>query len=270
VRTVKQSVQIRAAALLLALMLLPACLARTAAAEEGLEDVTMMLAQSAVDSYGLKDAEGKALVPRSAPEILGRGLPDETGVEPDYRGIVGYASLQTAWDVSRFNTFGKTPWLLPVYDRNGDSWTERSDRVIRHKTPVLVVDQVIREGLGHKFMGYLSVIRLDSLEPAWIDVTQFCTVPYWTLELSDAVQYGYCIAVYRNHSRYEPLDRKNHRGALPDGTRILMCDKRTSRYFSSDRDLNPLLGIVFRSPLEGDSFYRTFLFFNPDDLTLLY
>ena len=50
-----------------------------------------------------------------------------------------------------------------------------------------------------------------------------------------------------------------------------MCFSNPPKYFNKyDKERNPLLGIVFRSKVEGESFYRTFLFFNPDDLTLIY
>lgn len=256
-------------ALLLAVLLLSVCLSAQAEQLNDPSDVTMLLAQDAVETFGLTDQEGNPLVPRQASEMKGRGDPDVTGVEPDYRGVVGYVALQTnIREISRFNTFTNIPWVMPLYQRDGDEFTE-IDR-IRHKTPVLVTDQVIREGLGHKYMGYLHVIRLDTREEAWIDVVHFATVPYWRLPLDQAMKYGYCIAVYRNTSRYEPLDIKGHRGALPDGTRVLMCFSNPPRYFSSDKERNPLLGIVFRSKVEGESFYRTFLFFNPDDLTMIY
>jgi hypothetical protein len=84
------------------------------------------------------------------------------------------------------------------------------------------------------------------------------------------MKYGYCIAVYRNKSRYEPMDRKKHRGTLPDGLRVLMCYTLASRYFSPNRPSNPLLGIVFKSSEKKESYARSFLFFNEDDLTLIY
>ena len=116
----------------------------------------------------------------------------------------------------------------------------------------------------------LQVVRLDSRELAWIDVRQFVTVPYWTLELPEAVRYGFCIAVYNEQSRHQALDRKGHRGPLPDGTRVLMCDRRTSRYLTPDREKNPLLGITFRNRDKKESYFRTFLFFDPADLTPVY
>ena len=270
-KTGKRTARFRTGTLLLALLvLLSVCLSAQAEQLNDPTDVTMLLAENAVETFGLTDSEGNPLKPRQASDMFGHGYPDVTGVEPDYRGVVGYVSLQTDnREISRFNTFTNMPWMLPLYQRDGDEFTEVGR--IRHKTPVLVTDQVIREGLYHKYMDCLKVIRLDTQEEAWIDVIHFATVPYWRLPLEQAMKYGYCVAVYRNASRYEPMDLKGHRGALPDGTRVLMCFSNPPKYFNKyDKERNPLLGIVFRSKVEGESFYRTFLFFNPDDLTLIY
>lgn len=239
-----------------------------AEASEEKVDVDLFMARNVVGAFGIRGSDGQLLVARKAPEMQGRGYPDTVGEEPDYRGVVGYASLQISWDVSQFNTFTQIPWQLPVYRRSSDSWVIVG--TIQHKTPVLVVDQILQEQKGHKYAGYLKVVRLDTQKTIWIDVTQFVTVPYWTLDLKDAVQYGFCIAVYRSRSNAEPMDKKKHRGMLPDGLRILMCAKQTARYYSPDRENNPLLGIVFRSTSAGASYSRTFLFFNPEDLALVY
>ena len=257
----------RAAALaLLATLLVSVCLPVPVKADQA--DVDLMLANSAVSMLNLTDAEGNSIQPRKAPEVLGRGNPDVAGVEPDYRGTVGYVALQTGWEVSRFNTFTETPWMLPLYGQEGTKW--KVVGAVAHKTPVLVTDQQIKEERGHKFSGHLQVVRLDTFEQTWIDVIHFVTAPYWTLSLSEAVTYGYCIAVYSNNSGVMPTDRKGNRGNLQEGTRILMCEKRTARYISPDKQNNPLPGIIFRSGEEQDSYYRTFLFFNANDLTLTY
>ena len=208
---------------LLLTALLSVCLyAPAGTAEEARDDVALVLAQNAVENLGLKDAAGEPLVPREAPEMNGRGIPDETGLEPDYRGVVGYVSLQADWEVSRFNTFTETPWILPVYEQDGEEW---------------------------KIAGQ---------------------IPYWTLALPEAVRYGFCIAVYNERSRSFAIDRKGHRGPLPEGIRVLMCDKRSSRYISPDKEHNPLLGIIFRNQEDTRSYFRTFLFFGEEDLTLVY
>lgn len=258
----------RILALALAALLCAGFSASAAAESPEPVDVDLIMAQNAAVAFSLKGPDGKLLKPRKAEELKGRGEPDVVGEEPDYRGIVGYMALQTSWEVSRFNTFTQTPWLLPVYENTGEKW--KVVDTIKHKTPVLVVEQRIREQKGHKFAGYLKVVRLDTHHMIWVDVKQFVTVPYWTMDLEKAVQYGYVIAVYRNNSRYEPMDNKKHRGTLPDGLRVLMCDTKTARYFSKDPEHNPLLGIVFRSKEEKDAYYRTFLFFNRDDLSMVY
>lgn len=271
-KAVRKGIICRLCALvLLPVLLLPCCLSARAEdwpADFGI-DATMILARNAAKDFGLTDAEGNPLVPRKAPEMKGRGTPDVKGTEPDYRGILGYAALQSDWEVSRFNTFIRTPWTLPVYE---DEYGSRVIGEIQHKTPVLVVDQHIREGRGYKYSGRLQVIRLDTREPAWIDVTQFVTVPYWTLDLTDAAKYGFSIAVYRSRSRYEPMDGKKHTGPLPDGTWVLMCDKaKFPHHTSPDRENRPLLGIIFRNnKTEGEGYLRYFLFFNTEDLTLVY
>lgn len=261
----------RAAALLLAVALLAGlpALAGADRREHSSVDLDIVMAQNVVAEYALLDAQGNHLQPRREPGLQGRGEPRAKGEEPDYRGVLGYMALQNDWEVSRFYTFTQTPWQLPVYARDGKDW--KVVDTIRHKTSVLVIDQEIRESMGYKYIGYLEVIRLDTNDRVWIDVTQFVTVPYWTMPLAEAMNYGFCIAVYRSNSRYEPMDGKKHRGTLPDGLRVLMCDRRTSyRYISPDRQNHPLMGIVFRSKEASESYFRSFLYFNPEDLTLVY
>ena len=266
-RTEKRPGPFRAGTLVLALILCLSLCLSAGAETAGLSDVTLMLAQSAVESMGLTDANGEPLQPRYATEVEGRGVPDQSETEPDYRGIVGFAALQTGWEVSEFRTFALTPWILPVYGADG---REKANDMIRHKTPVLVVDQALRKGREHTYTGYLRVIRLDSMTETWIDAAHFATVPYWTLAASEAVKYGYCIAVYRDSTRNEPMDRKGHRGAVPDGTRVLLCYASPPKYESPDREHYPLLGIVFSTRNGSSDYYRNFLFFNPGDLYLIY
>lgn len=265
--TGKQAGLYRACALVLALLLFLSASVTARAAQDGLPDVNLMLAENGVDIYRLKDMLGNTIQPRLAPELKGRGIPDTKGVIPDYIGIVGYAALQTDWKVSKFDTFTSTPWILPVYRQDG---AELSNDMIRHKTPVMVVDQFLRAGKGGRYTGLLDVIRLDTMKITRIDAANFVTVPYWTLDLAEAMQYGYCIAVYKPVSGCEPLDRKGHRGPLPAGTRVLMCYSNPPKFTSSDQENNPLLGIVFRSANNNETHYRTFLFFNPEDLSLIY
>lgn len=256
-----------ACALLLALLMFLSVSVSAQAAPNDLSELTLMLAQNAADNYRLTDAQGQLIRPRLAPELKGRGSPDEDGVMPDYVGIAGYAALQTDWKVSRFNSFASTPWILPVYREDE---AELPNDMIRHKTPVLVVDQYLRAGKGGKYTGMLDVIRLDTMKSCRINVINFVTVPYWTLDLSEAVKYGYCIAIYRSADGHKPMDRKGHRGMLPEGTYVLMCFSNPPKYTSPDTENNPLMGIVFRNKSGNEAQFRTFLFFDPGDLSLVY
>ena len=259
------SVLKRASALLLALFLaLPAL----SFAEDlaVLPDTELLLAGNAIRSFGVTGADGGELVPRRAPEMAGRGVPDHGLDEPDYVGVVGFATLPPSEKVSTFSGFNKTPWGTTAYERDGDKWTASGS--IQHKTPVVVVDQVLRPGPDQRYRGYLQVIRLDYNEMLWLKVTQFVTMPYWTYPVTDAVRYGLCVAVYRNASRYEPKDGKARSGPLPDGTHVLLCERGNSHYFTPDEEHNPLLGLVFP---EGEASENgTFLFFNPKDLMIVY
>ena len=263
-----RNTSVKVCAVLLAVWFAFSAVSAAADVGSGSMDVDLLMAQNAVAGFGIHGQDGKLLVPRRAPEMKGRGEADEEGVMPDYRGVVGYMSIQAGWEVSEFNTFVETPWQLPVYEKKGDGWQEAD--TIKHKTSVLVVDQELTETEDHRWQGYLYIVRLDIHREVWVDVSQFVTVPYWTLDLPDAINYGYCIASYRGVSRHEPVDRKGNRGPLPDGIRVLICNREVSPYTSEDMIGNPILGVIFRNKREDDSYTRTFLFFNPEDLTIVY
>ena len=254
---------------LLAAALLAACLPFAAWAEEDPKtDVDIIMARNAVICFGVRDDKGNLISPRKAPELHGRGIPDAEGKQPDYRGVVGYMAIQDTWEVTGFTTFAQTPWQLPVYQQKVDGWKVSGS--IRHKTPVLVTDQLLRKGSGQQYEGYLRVVRLDTGRQIWVDAAQFVTVAYWTLPLQEAVKYGFCIAVYRNESRSEPMDLRGHRGPIPEGTRVLTAATISSRYSSPDAENNPMPGILFRPGKEDGADSRIFLFFSLDDLALVY
>ena len=260
----------RLLSILLALAILPALCLSAAAETEEEADVNLLMAQDIATQRDLKDAEGRPLQVRKAPETAGRGFRRKGDPIQNYTGVLGYVALQNGWDTTQFITFRQTPWQLPWYQRGEDGqYTVRG--IINHKTPVLVTGQNTVEGIGYTLYGYLEVIRLDTGESGWIDVKQFETVPYWTLPLTEAHLYGCCIAAYREKSRWLPIDMKGHRGPLPDDIRVLVIDQRTSvRRPSRDRVNNPILGIIFREKKASDVYYRTFLRFNPEDLKLVY
>lgn len=252
----------RSAGLLLALLFL--CPAFSARGEAAGTDMDLLLARNALLALGIRGADGEEILPRRAEEMAGRGLPEQGNAEPDYVGVLGYAALPVSEKIGTFSAFGSIPWQLPFHEKDGEEW--RIAGTMPHKTPVLVVAQALQPARDQRWRGYLQVIRLDRSEAVWMNVNQFVTVPYWTFAPEEAVRYGNCIAVYRNLSRFEPVDLEAHRGAMPDGLRVLMCDRRDSRYNSPDHLFNPLMGVVFFGGEETGHF----LFFNPLDLTIVY
>ena len=244
--------------------------AKAATQEKAAADIDIILALDVAGTLDLKGPNGSPLMIHRLAGSAGRGAHSKGEPEPDYIGVLGYAALQTGWDVTRFNTFVQTPWQLPWYEED-EKGSMKVANVINHKTPVLVFEQKIHESFGYSYTGYLHVARLDTFETGWIDVTQFVTVAYWKMELSEARKYGYCIAAYREKSRFLPMDGKGRRGPLPDGERVLLVDwKSSSRYTTKDKENNPYLGIIFRDSKDPNAYYRTFLHFNPEDLTLIY
>lgn len=263
--------RVRLLSTLLALVLLLAAgLPAAAEKEEQQADVNLLMALDVARKMDLKDGEGKPLIVRKAEEMTGRGKRGKGDPIPDYTGVMGYVALQNSWEVTQFSTFAQTPWQLPWYQQEeGGKYTVTG--IINHKTPVLVIGQDTNEGLAYTLHGYLQVVRLDTEETGWIDVAQFATVPYWTLPLHEAYEYGCCIAAYREKSRYLPIDRKGRRGPLPDDIRVLVFDKTSAfRIPSRDKANNPILGIIFRDKKGTDAYFRTFLRFNEEDLKLVY
>ena len=49
-----------------------------------------------------------------------------------------------------------------------------------------------------------------------------------------------------------------------------MCFSNPPKYTSPDTENNPLMGIVFRNKSGNEAQFRTFLFFDPGDLSLVY
>lgn len=250
----------RAAALLLLLAVLSGC----AAAGADPLDMEALLARNAITQFDVKNENGETPEVRRLEGTAGRGQAIGDG-EPDYTGVLGYAALAESESNATFSTFSHTPWELPCFLKKGKRW--KLDSVILHKTPVVVIGQMLLSTKETKYGGYLHVIRLDTNEMTWLNVNSFVTVPYWTYAPEETTYYGNCVAVYRNTSRREPMDPKARSGALPDGTRILLCDREHERFPSPDTVFHPLTGIVFHGEEEE---MGTFLFFNPEDLTIVY
>ena len=122
----------RAAVLLLALMLAAGTLSAAAAEAPAPMDVDLIMAKNAIAGFHIEDGNGHLMEPRRAEDMKGRGLPDEVGVEPDYRGVVGYVSLQTSWEVSRFFCHPRIKNPVTEYRRMAMCTTKQAGYLIAH------------------------------------------------------------------------------------------------------------------------------------------
>ncbi len=201
--------------------------------------------------------------------IRGRGkAEDQSGAEPDYAGLVGYAAAFGSEglipEAERLNM----PWTVPAYTKTDDGWT--ADRPISHKTPVVVIAQELETTAPGQYTGKLQIIRLDINEITWMDVENFITSPYWFYPARRAVRYGSSIAVYRQAGGRNPVTEDGREVPLKDNTRILVPGPEIpgrERGTPENRQLIP--GIAFGVPDDGAD-TPAVLFFEEGDLTLIY
>lgn len=200
----------------------------------------------------------------------GRGKVDTRGKEPDYLGVIGYAAVYENQRLDKNANFSQTPWKIPVYQKDKQFWKESG--TIDHKTMVVVIEQQLEKmsntGYNSRYKGYLHVIRLDTNESCYIDVTNFVTNQYWTGDLSTAIEKGYCIATFKQVSDYYPVAHGGGKAELEDGMMILLPASGTHYYSSPDKTNNPIPGIVFKEWKYG--FGGVFVFFNTADLSVIY
>ena len=102
----------------------------------------------------------------------GRGHSDSGREEPRYENIIGYVVIPyNEYSLTQSDTFTETPWSVPVYGKEGDSYVENG--AVEHKTEVIVKSQELEhEGYGG-YSGYLLVERLNNSEQFYINVDNF-------------------------------------------------------------------------------------------------
>ena len=215
-------------------------------------------------------ARRKTITVHTASYLNGRGQVDTTGHEPDYIGVIGYAAVYDDENLDKKADFSKTPWLIPIYQKDKQFWQETG--TIPHKTKIVVVEQELekptRSYSTSKWKGYLHVIRLDTGEDFYLKAVNFSTSAYWDKGLTDAIEKGYCIAEFRQVSDYYPVTKGKEKTELEDGTMILLQMKSLVYSSSPDKKNNPIAGIVFKDWKYG--FGGVTVFFNEADLTLTY
>lgn len=199
--------------------------------------------------------------------LNGRGNSDSGRSEPQYENVIGYIAVSSIdYDVKENGTFTETPWTVLAYQKDKQFYEENG--TIDHKTEVVVKAQELKhEGWGN-YSGYLLVEILDNNEQFYIDVTDFVTKPYWTYDLESAASTGYCIAEYNQVSDYYPVDNRNEKVELDKGMKVLVTGRTGTYGGDLDRNIHSIEAYVYKEWIKG--YGSVPVFFNPDDLTIVY
>lgn len=225
-------------------------------------------ADSALYQYQTKQ-DGKVLSVRRS-YVEDRGTVGKSKYEPDYIGSLGYAAVYEDQKLDKTDAFSKTPWTIPVYQKDKQFWEQAG--IIDHKTEIVVIGQELempkRSYSTSRCSGYLHVIRMDTGEACWLNVENYVNSPYWDNSLTRAQEKGYCIATFKQVSDYYPVTKGNEKTELEDGTLVLL-PMRSKEYGSSpDKNNNSVPGIVFKQ--WRVSYGGVTVWFNEADLTLTY
>lgn len=201
--------------------------------------------------------------------LKGRGHSDSGREEPEYENVRGYVVIPyNEYSLTQTDSFTETPWSVPVYGKEGNSYVENG--AVEHKTEVVVKSQELEhEGYGG-YSGHLLVERLDNSEEFYINVSNFLTKPYWTCtDLDEAILAGYFIGEYHGVSGNAPVDKGNEIVELDDGMLVLAIGP-TGMYGRGgpDRNTNSIEAVVFKEWKYG--YGGVSVFFNKDDLSIVY
>ena len=168
-----------------------------------------------------------------------------------------------AYDLEESADFDSIDWLVPVYEKDKQFYTQTG--TIAHKTPVGVKSQDLQHQ-GHGFYeGYLTVENLDSHEDMIINVSNFTTVPYWNdSDIEIVAKNTLAVAEYNQTSDFYPTTRGNDKEKveLPNGTNVLICG-----YSYTTGSGNTIEAKVFKEWQYG--FGGVSVYFNKDDLKIL-
>lgn len=200
--------------------------------------------------------------------LNGHGNSDIGRQEPEYVGIIGYAVVYNDYNLKNTDACLEGNWMITTYEQDKQFWNENG--TIKHKTEILVKEQIL-EHTGYGFYsGYLLVEQIDTKETYYINVDNFITKPYWTYKnLKDAASVGDYIAEYKQVSDYWPVDKNNNKVELEDGINVMVIGK-TGTYSKNgpDSKTNQLEAIVFKEWTYG--YGGVSIFFNADDLSIVY
>lgn len=213
-------------------------------------------------------AETTTSVAKKNEKLKGRGFSDYGREEPAYVNIIGYVVVDL-FDSSLKNSDSclNAQWTVPKYSKDGENYVENGN--VPHKTEVVVKSQALEhEGYG-AYSGYLYVEQLDNHEEYYIDVGNFITNPYWTYEnLEEAVSAGCYLATYEQRSSHCPVLKDNESVILDNEITVLVLGKTGTYGNGPDKEIYPLEAVVFKEWTYG--YGGVSVFFNPEDLTILY
>ena len=246
-----------------------ACAETTEGLDMNLINPDMILAQDTVDYLQLTTPEGSRLVVRNDPTVPGRGEADPEGNEPDYSGLLGFAALPKDPEIGKSSIFCTPSWQIPFYRRSRDGNTMVKGGSLAHKTPVLVIRQKLKEDGNGGYTGWLQIVRLDTREICYLKASCFTTLPYWELPVTEALCFGYCIAIYRESPGAAPRDGTGKSFTLRNGTRVLIPYSGAFPMQSPDPKNLTVQGIVFTENESGAA-VQEILYFRETDLTVLY
>ena len=225
-------------------------------------------ADSAFDQFDAKDSGKVIVVTRGW--SYDRGTIGITKSEPSYIGSLGYAAVYEDQKLEKTDAFTKTPWAIPVYQKDKQFWEKTG--TIDHKTEVVVIGQELTMPKSTyktaRCSGYLHIIRMDTGEECWLDVANYVSTPYWESDLTSAQEKGYCIATFKQVSDYYPVTKGNEKTELEDGTLVLLPMRSKASGTSPDKTNNTIPGIVFKQ--WRVSYGGVTVWFNAADLTLTY
>lgn len=184
-------------------------------------------------------------------ELNGRGTADNGRNEPDYINVIGYTviSSKQAYDIEKNDSFQNLElWKIPTYVKDKQVYN-KTEVFLPHKTEVVVLEQLLKhEGYGG-YSGYLLVEKTNDKSQYYIDVNNFITKPYWnyTNDLISAAKTGDYIAKYNQKSDYYPVDNRNSKVELDNGTLVLVKGV-TGTYGNKgpDKETNQIEAIVWK------------------------
>ncbi len=200
-----------------------------------------------------------------ATDLKGRGVRDHAG-EPNYVGAYGYAVVYTEADLENTPGYTDTPWTIPIYVRNDDAYT--LDSFIAHKTRIGIISQELTKQNGREYRGFLEFENLENGQIRYINVKNFVTVPYWDLDITNAVAKGYVIAEFRQSSQYAPVDKNGKKVIVQKDSKVLLPARGTYYVSTMNRVDYQIVGVVFEK--ENNKTVPQYVFFNKNDLKMVY